>query len=36
MTQNSAWFEPAGNGRRAYFLPEDDASTLYIYETSTR
>lgn len=32
MTQNPVWLEPAGAGLRAYFIPEDDASTLYIYE----
>ena len=32
MTHNPAWFEPAPRGLRAYFMPEDDASTLYIYE----
>lgn len=33
MTQNPSWFEPApdGKGLRAYFMPEDDASTIYIY-----
>ena len=32
MTHNPAWVEPAGSGLRAYFMPEDDKSTLYIYE----
>jgi hypothetical protein len=32
MTQNPVWLEPFGDGLRAYFMPEDDASTLYIYE----
>ena len=35
MTQNPAWFEPTGTGLRAYFIPEDDKSTLYIYEVAT-
>jgi Family of unknown function (DUF6454) len=33
MTHNPAWFEPAGTGIRAYFMPEDNASTIYVYET---
>lgn len=32
MTQNPAWLEPHGDGVRAYFVPEDDTSTMYIYE----
>jgi uncharacterized protein DUF6454 len=31
MTRNPSFFEPAASGLRAYFLPEDDASTLYVY-----
>ena len=34
MTQNPVWLEPHGDGLRAYFIPEDDSSTLYIYEVS--
>ena len=34
MTHNPAWLEPTANGIRAYFMPEDDASTLYVYETT--
>jgi hypothetical protein len=33
MTHNPAWFEPAGTGIRAYFMPEDNTSTIYVYET---
>jgi hypothetical protein len=33
MTQNPAWLEPSEEGVRAYFIPEDDKSTLYIYES---
>jgi len=33
MTHNPVWIEPAAHGIRAYFMPEDDSSTLYIYET---
>jgi hypothetical protein len=32
MTQNPAWLEAAATGLRAYFMPEDDKSTLYVYE----
>lgn len=32
MTQNPVWLEPAGDGLRAYFIPEDDVSTMYVYE----
>jgi hypothetical protein len=32
MTHNPAWIEPTPSGLRGYFMPEDDKSTLYIYE----
>ena len=32
MTQNPFWVEPTSNGIKAYFMPEDDQSTIYIYE----
>ena len=35
MTHNPAWFEAAGTGIRAYFMPEDNASTIYVYETGS-
>lgn len=31
MTQNPFWIEPTAQGLRAYFLPEDQQSTLYIF-----
>ena len=31
LTRNPSWIEATENGLRAYFLPEDDHSTLYIY-----
>jgi Family of unknown function (DUF6454) len=31
LTRNPSWVEATDNGLRAYFLPEDDHSTLYIY-----
>ena len=36
MTQNPVWIEPQGEGLRAYFMPEDDKSTLYVYEVANR
>ena len=32
MTHNPAWFEATPTGIRAYFIPEDNASTIYMYE----
>jgi hypothetical protein len=32
MTRNPSWFEAMPSGLRAYFMPEDDTSTLYVYE----
>lgn len=34
MTQNPVWIEPHGAGLRVYFMPEDDRSTLYIYDVT--
>ena len=36
MTQNPAWIEPTAGGIRAYFMPEDGKSTLYIYDADLR
>jgi uncharacterized protein DUF6454 len=35
MTHNPAWLTATPDGLRAYFMPEDDRSTVYIYEVST-
>jgi hypothetical protein len=35
MTQNPMWLEETKTGLRAYFMPEDDASTIYIYDVET-
>ena len=35
MTHNPVWIEPAGAGLRAYFIPEDDTSTVYVFEAAT-
>ena len=32
MTHNPVWIEATATGLRAYFMPEDDRSTLYVYE----
>ena len=32
MTHNPAWIEPSATGLRAYFMPEDNTSTLYVFE----
>ena len=34
MTQNPFWVEATAGALRAYFMPEDEKSTLYIYERS--
>jgi hypothetical protein len=32
MTHNPMWIEPSSAGLRAYFMPEDDRSTIYVYD----
>jgi hypothetical protein len=32
MTHNPVWIEPAAAGLRCYFMPEDDKSTIYVYD----
>lgn len=36
MTQNPVWLETTASGLRAYFMPEDGKSTLYIYEADLK
>ena len=36
MTYNPFWIEPTANGLRAYFVPEDEKSTLYVYEAEVK
>jgi uncharacterized protein DUF6454 len=36
MTHNPVWIEPSATGLRSYFMPEDDKSTLYIYEVALK
>jgi hypothetical protein len=35
MTQNPVWLEEIATGLRGYFMPEDDTSTIYIYDVET-
>jgi hypothetical protein len=34
MTQNPSWVEKTATGLRAYFMPDDDKSTLFVYEAT--
>ncbi len=34
LTQNPFWLESTENGLRAYFVPDDDDATLFVYEVS--
>ena len=36
MTYNPFWIERTATGLRAYFMPEDEKSTLYIYEADVK
>jgi hypothetical protein len=36
MTHNPVWMEASDAGVRGYFMPEDDKSVLYIYETDVK
>jgi len=36
MTHNPVWIEPSAAGLRAYFMPEDDRSTLYVYDVTVK
>lgn len=36
MTHNPVWIEPSATGLRAYFMPEDDKSILYVYEVEAK
>lgn len=35
-TYNPFWIEPTAAGLRAYFMPEDEKSTLYVYEVDIK
>jgi hypothetical protein len=34
MTHNPVWIEVTSTGLRGYFMPEDNRSTIYVYEVS--
>ena len=36
MTHNPVWIEGTESGLRGYFMPEDNTSTLYIYDVTTQ
>ena len=36
MTHNPVWLEPSAAGLRGYFMPEDDTSTLYVYDVEVK
>jgi hypothetical protein len=36
MTHNPVWVEATAAGLRGYFIPEDDTSTLYIYDVDAK
>ncbi|MGW9331484.1 DUF6454 family protein [Bosea sp. NPDC055594] len=36
MTQNPFWVEPTAEGVRAYFMPDDDRSTLFTFEAAVK
>jgi len=36
MTQNPFWVEASDNGLRAYFMPDDDKSTLFVFEAAVK
>jgi len=36
MTHNPSWFTTTANGLRAYFMPEDDRSVVYVYDVATQ
>jgi len=36
MTHNPVWIEATATGLRGYFMPEDDKSTLYVYDVEGR
>jgi Family of unknown function (DUF6454) len=35
MTENPVWIETTAAGLRAYFMPEDDRSTIYVYDVKS-
>ena len=35
MTENPFWIETTETGLRGYFMPEDDRSTIYVYDVKS-
>jgi hypothetical protein len=36
MTHNPVWVEASASGLRAYFMPEDDQSAIYVYDVEVK
>ena len=36
MTHNPVWLEPTAAGLRGYFMPEDEKSTIYVYDVDAK
>jgi hypothetical protein len=36
MTQNPFWVEATDSGLKAYFMPDDDKSMMFIYEAGVK
>ena len=36
MTHNPAWIESTATGLRGYFMPEDNRSTIYVYDVDVK
>jgi hypothetical protein len=36
MTHNPVWIESTTTGLRAYFMPEDNTSTIYVYDVDAK
>jgi hypothetical protein len=36
MTHNPVWIEATDRGLRGYFMPEDDTSTIYVYDVDVK
>jgi Family of unknown function (DUF6454) len=34
--QDPFWIEATATGLRAYFMPEDEKSTIYVYENDAK
>ena len=36
MTHNPVWIDATATGLRGYFMPEDDRSTIYVYDVDVK